>query len=122
VRAGLLRPRQRRLPRLGRHQPRPRRVPPVARGGGRVITPDELMSVAAARSLRDGQSCFVGIGLPSTAANLARRLHAPNLVLIYESGAVDSRPAELPRSIGDGVVARSALSVVSVPEVFNYWL
>ena len=60
LRAGLLRPRQLRLPRLGRDQPRPRRVPPVARGGGRVITPDEVMSVAAARALRDGQVCFVG--------------------------------------------------------------
>jgi glutaconate CoA-transferase, subunit B len=66
--------------------------------------------------------CFVGIGLPSTAANLARRLHAPNLVLIYESGALDTRPAELPLSIGDGVLASSALTVISVPEVFNYWL
>ncbi|HVH22487.1 MAG TPA: CoA-transferase [Pseudonocardia sp.] len=81
-----------------------------------------MMTVAAARALRDGQVCFVGIGLPSTAANLARRLHAPNLVLIYESGTLDSRPEQLPLSIGDGVLAESALSVVSVPEVFNYWL
>jgi len=87
-----------------------------------VITPDELMSVAAARALRDGQVCFVGIGLPSTAANLARRLHAPDLVLIYESGTLDTRPDELPLSIGDGVLASSALTVISVPEVFNYWL
>ena len=87
-----------------------------------MITPDEMMSVAASRALRDGQVCFVGIGLPSTAANLARRLHAPNLVLIYESGAFDTRPAELPLSIGDGVLATSALTVISVPEVFNYWL
>jgi glutaconate CoA-transferase, subunit B len=86
------------------------------------MTPDEMMSIAAARALRDGQVCFVGIGLPSTAANLARRLHAPNLVLIYESGALDTRPAELPLSIGDGVLATSALTVISVPEVFNYWL
>jgi glutaconate CoA-transferase, subunit B len=83
---------------------------------------DEMMSIAAARSLRDGQACFVGIGLPSTAANLARRLHAPNLVLIYESGTLDTRPDELPLSIGDGILAESALSVVSVPEIFNYWL
>jgi len=87
-----------------------------------VITPDELMSVAAARALRDGQVCFVGIGLPSTAANLARRLHAPDLVLIYESGTLDTRPDELPLSIGDGGLATSALTVISVPEVFNYWL
>lgn len=85
-------------------------------------TADEMMSVAAARALRDGQVCFVGIGLPSTAANLARRLHAPNLVLVYESGTIDTRPAELPLSIGDGILADSALTVVPVPEVFNYWL
>lgn len=85
-------------------------------------TTDEMMTVEAARSLRDGQVCFVGIGLPSRAANLARRLHAPNLVLVYESGTLDSRPDELPLSIGDGVLAESALTVVSVPEVFNYWL
>jgi len=87
-----------------------------------VITPDEVMSVAAARALRDGQVCFVGIGLPSTAANLARRLHAPDLVLIYESGTLDTRPEQLPLSIGDGGLATSALTVISVPEVFNYWL
>jgi glutaconate CoA-transferase, subunit B len=85
-------------------------------------TADEMMTIAAARSLRDGQACFVGIGLPSTAANLARRLHAPDLVLIYESGALGSRPGELPLSIGDGILAESALTVIGVPEVFNYWL
>ncbi|WP_028934313.1 3-oxoadipate--succinyl-CoA transferase [Pseudonocardia spinosispora] len=85
-------------------------------------TADEMMTVAAARALRDGAVCFVGIGLPSTAANLARRLHAPKLVLIYESGTLDTTPAELPLSIGDGILAESALTVVSVPEVFNYWL
>jgi glutaconate CoA-transferase subunit B len=85
-------------------------------------TADEMMSIAAARTLRDGQACFVGIGLPSTAANLARRLHAPGLVLIYESGTLDTRPPELPLSIGDGVLADNALAVVSVPEIFNYWL
>jgi glutaconate CoA-transferase, subunit B len=87
-----------------------------------VITPDEMMSVAAARALRDGQVCFVGIGLPSTAANLARRLHAPNLVLVYESGTLDARPERLPLSIGDGMLSSTALTVISVPEVFNYWL
>ena len=87
-----------------------------------MITPDETMSVAAARALRDGQVCFVGIGLPSTAANLARRLHAPNLVLVYESGTLDARPEQLPLSIGDGVLSTTALTVISVPEVFNYWL
>jgi glutaconate CoA-transferase subunit B len=85
-------------------------------------TSDEMMTVAASRALRDGAVCFVGIGLPSTAANLARRTHAPDLVLIYESGTIGSKPATLPLSIGDGVLAETADSVISVPEVFNYWL
>ena len=83
---------------------------------------DEMMTVAAARALRDGASCFVGIGLPSTAANLARRTHAPELVLIYEAGAIGAKPDRLPLSIGDGILASTATAVVSVPEVFNYWL
>lgn len=85
-------------------------------------TPDEVMTVAAARALRDGDVCFVGIGLPSAAANLARRLHAPNLLLIYESGAIGSRPEVLPLSIGDGELAETADAVVSVPEIFFQWL
>ncbi len=85
-------------------------------------TTDEMMTVAAARALRDGTVCFVGIGLPSTAANLARRTHAPNAVLIYESGALGAKPPTLPLSIGDGVLGDTADAVVSVPEVFNYWL
>ncbi|MFI6305105.1 CoA-transferase subunit beta [Amycolatopsis thailandensis] len=85
-------------------------------------TSDEMMSVAAARALGDGMSCFVGIGLPSTAANLARRGHAPHLTLIYESGCLGAKPARLPLSIGDGELADTADAVVSVPEVFNYWL
>jgi glutaconate CoA-transferase, subunit B len=85
-------------------------------------TADEMMSVAAARALRDDTACFVGIGLPSTAANLARRTHAPNLVLIYESGTIGAKPGRLPLSIGDGVLAETAETVVGVPEVFNYWL
>jgi glutaconate CoA-transferase, subunit B len=89
---------------------------------GRDWTADEMMSVAAARALRDGTACFVGIGLPSTAANLARRTHAPNLVLVYESGTIGAKPPWLPLSIGDGVLAETADAVISVPEVFNYWL
>lgn len=85
-------------------------------------TSDEMMTVAAARALSDGAVCFVGIGLPSTAANLARRTHAPNLVLVYESGTLGAKPGHLPLSIGDGVLAETADSVVTVPEVFNYWL
>ncbi|MFC0434967.1 CoA-transferase subunit beta [Kutzneria buriramensis] len=81
-----------------------------------------MMTVAAARTLADGQVCFVGIGLPSTAANLARRTHAPGLVLVYESGTLGAKPDRLPLSIGDGILAETADAVVSVPEVFNYWL
>jgi glutaconate CoA-transferase, subunit B len=87
-----------------------------------TITPDDYMTVAASRALRDGDVLFVGIGLPSTAANLARRTHAPGLVLIYESGCIGSKPSRLPLSIGDGELAATADSVVSVPEIFNYWL
>ncbi len=83
---------------------------------------DEMMTVTAARSLRDGMTCFVGIGLPSEAANLARATHAPGLVLIYESGTIGAKPASLPLSIGDGILAETADAVVSVPEIFNYWL
>jgi glutaconate CoA-transferase, subunit B len=85
-------------------------------------TADEMMTVAAARALHDGAVCFVGIGLPSTAANLARRTHAPGLVLVYESGTLGAKPDTLPLSIGDGVLADTADAVVGVPEVFNYWL
>ncbi|WP_067539564.1 CoA-transferase subunit beta [Nocardia crassostreae] len=85
-------------------------------------TADEMMTVAAARALRDGLRCFVGIGLPSTAANLARTTHAPGLVLVYESGTLGSKPDRLPASIGDGILAETADAVISVPEVFNYWL
>ncbi len=85
-------------------------------------TSDEIMTVTAARALRDSMTCFVGIGLPSEAANLARATHAPNLVLIYESGTIGAKPATLPLSIGDGILAQTADSVVSVPEIFNYWL
>ncbi len=85
-------------------------------------TADEMMTVVAARSLRDGMTCFVGIGRPSEAANLARATHAPGLVLIYESGTIGAKPGQVPLSIGDGVLAETADSVVSVPEIFNYWL
>jgi glutaconate CoA-transferase subunit B len=81
-----------------------------------------MMTVAASRAMRDGVACFVGIGIPSTAANLARRTHAPGLVLVYESGTLGAKPAALPLSIGDGQLADTADAVVSVPEVFNYWL
>ena len=83
---------------------------------------DEMMAVEAARRLDDGTVCFVGIGLPSLAANLARATHAPGCVLIYESGTIGAKPRELPLSIGDGELAETADAVVSVPEMFAYWL
>ena len=87
-----------------------------------TYTSDEMMAVEAARRLADGTVCFVGIGLPSTAANLARRTHAPDCVLVYESGTIGAKPTELPLSIGDGELAETADAVVSVPEMFAYWL
>jgi glutaconate CoA-transferase, subunit B len=87
-----------------------------------TYTPDEMMTVVAARSLGNGMTCFVGIGRPSEAANLARATHAPDLVLIYESGTIGAKPGAVPLSIGDGILAETADSVVSVPEIFNYWL
>ena len=91
-------------------------------GNANSYAADEMMTVAAAREPKDETVCFVGIGLPSEAANLARATHAPSCVLIYESGTIGAKPDVLPLSIGDGVLAEHADSVVSVPEIFNYWL
>ena len=85
-------------------------------------TTSEIMTIAAARLLKNGAVCFVGIGLPSTAANLARLTHAPDIVLIYESGPIGAKPPVLPLSIGDGNLAETADTVVSTPEIFRYWL
>ena len=87
-----------------------------------AVSADEMMTVVAARALTDETVCFVGIGLPSTAANLARLTHAPRTVLVYESGTIGSKPATLPLSIGDGELAETADAVVPVPEIFAYWL
>ena len=87
-----------------------------------AYTADEMMAVEAARRLDDDTVCFVGIGLPSLAANLARRTHAPGCVLVYESGTIGAKPTRLPLSIGDGELAETADAVVSVPEMFSYWL
>jgi glutaconate CoA-transferase subunit B len=87
-----------------------------------TYTPEEMMAVEAARRLHDGTVCFVGIGLPSLAANLARATHAPGCVLIYESGTIGAKPTTPPLSIGDGELAETADAVVSVPEMFAYWL
>jgi glutaconate CoA-transferase subunit B len=83
---------------------------------------DEMMTIAAARMIRNGAVCFVGIGLPSAAANLARLTHAPDTVLIYESGTIGTKPSVLPLSIGDGELAETADAVVPLPEIFAYWL
>jgi len=85
-------------------------------------TRDEMMAVEAARRLGNDTVCFVGIGLPSLAANLARATHAPGCKLVYESGTIGAKPYRLPLSIGDGELADSADAVVSVPEMFAYWL
>jgi glutaconate CoA-transferase subunit B len=90
--------------------------------GATAVSADEMMAVEASRRLQDGTVCFVGIGLPSLAANLARRTHAPGCVLVYESGTIGAKPADLPLSIGDGELADTADAVVSVPEMFAYWL
>ena len=89
---------------------------------GAGYTADEMMTVTASRQLKGGQVCFVGIGLPSEAANLARLSHAPDVVLIYESGTIGTTPDILPLSIGDGELAEHAQLVVGVPEIFAYWL
>lgn len=90
--------------------------------GDEEYTATEMMTVAAARPLRSEDVCFVGIGAPSAAANLARLTHAPDIALIYESGTIETRPDVLPLSIGDGELCESALTTVSVPEMFQYWL
>jgi glutaconate CoA-transferase subunit B len=87
-----------------------------------LATRDELMTVAAARMLANGCVCFVGIGLPSAACNLARLTHAPDIVLIYESGTIGTRPDVLPLSIGDGELAETASFVIPLPEVFSHYL
>jgi glutaconate CoA-transferase subunit B len=86
------------------------------------FTPNEMMTIAAARALRNDDVCFVGIGMPSGAANLARLTHAPGITLIYESGTIATKPDVLPLSIGDGELCDTALTTVSVPEMFRYWL
>lgn len=93
----------------------------AVKGTGSYL-PSEIMVVRAARELKNGEVVFVGIGLPNLACNLARRLQAPDLVLIYESGAVGAVPSRLPLSIGDPCLAQDSLSICSMVEVFNYYL
>jgi glutaconate CoA-transferase subunit B len=86
------------------------------------FTPNEMMTIAAARALRNDDVCFVGIGAPSAACNLARLTHAPDITLISESGTIGTAPSILPLSIGDGELCETAITTVSVPEMFRYWL
>ncbi|MDH5558544.1 MAG: CoA-transferase subunit beta [Alphaproteobacteria bacterium] len=86
------------------------------------FTPNEMMTIAAARALSNDDVCFVGIGAPSAACNLARLTHAPDITLIYESGTIGTAPSVLPLSIGDGELCKTAITTVSVPEMFRYWL
>lgn len=85
-------------------------------------TPDEMMTIAASRVLGNDDVCFVGIGAPSAACNIARLIHSPDITLIYESGTIGTEPDVLPLSIGDGELCDTALTTVSVPEMFRYWL
>jgi glutaconate CoA-transferase subunit B len=94
----------------------------MSTNGDHGYSSDEMMAIEASRRLRNDNVCFVGIGLPSLAANLARRTHAPGCTLVYESGTIGSKPVRLPLSIGDGELAETADAVVSVPEMFGYWL
>jgi glutaconate CoA-transferase subunit B len=86
------------------------------------FTPDEMMTIAASRALKNDDVCFVGIGAPSAACNVARLTHAPDITLIYESGTIGTQPDVLPLSIGDGELCETALTTVPVPEMFRYWL
>ena len=85
-------------------------------------SPDEMMTIVASRALKNDDVCFVGIGAPSAACNIARLTHAPDITLIYESGTIGTAPNILPLSIGDCELCETALTTVSVPEMFRYWL
>ena len=87
-----------------------------------VFSKSEMMIVAAARELAGHHVCFVGVGLPNIAVNLAQRTVAPNLELVYEAGVFGARPARLPLSIGDPTIVTGATAVVSMLELFGYYL
>jgi len=86
------------------------------------VTPSELMVTIAARELKDGESVLVGVGIPNLAANLAKRMHAPNLIMVYESGTIGSNPSRMPLSIGDPCLVTGAKSVCSMYEQFAYYI
>ena len=87
-----------------------------------AFSPNEMMTIAASRALKNDDVCFVGIGAPSAACNVARLTHAPDITLIYESGTIGTAPDVLPLSIGDGELCETAITTVSVPEMFRHWL
>lgn len=87
-----------------------------------TYTAAELMIVNSARMLRDGDRVFVGVGQPNLACNLARRTHAPNLIMIYEAGVIGAQPARLPLSIGDPTLVSGAASVCSMYDIFSFYL
>jgi glutaconate CoA-transferase subunit B len=91
-------------------------------GDGDGPSRGDVQTIMAARRLTDATSVFIGVGRPSTAAILARMVHNPDLVLVYESGTIGAKPKRIPLSIGDGELAETADVVVSVPEMFNYWI
>ena len=86
------------------------------------VTAGETQTIVAARRLSRTKTVFIGVGRPSTAAILARMVHNPELILVYESGTIGAKPFRIPLSIGDGELAETADSIVSVPEMFNYWI
>jgi glutaconate CoA-transferase subunit B len=88
----------------------------------RSFTSSEMMAICVARRFRNGATCFIGVGMPGLAACVARRVHAPDAVLIYESGTVGAKPSFPPLSIADDELANTADFIVSIPEMFNYWL
>jgi glutaconate CoA-transferase subunit B len=94
----------------------------TASGNASGFSTEEVQTVVAARRLEGVASVFIGVGRPSTAAILARMVHNPELVLVYESGTIGAKPFRVPLSIGDGELAETADAVVSVPEMFNYWI
>ena len=94
----------------------------VAASVSLAATTDEVQTVVAARRLASAKTVFIGVGRPSTAAILARMVHNPDLVLIYESGTIGAKPFHIPLSIGDGELSETADAVVGVPEMFNYWI
>ncbi len=85
-------------------------------------TSSELLTINASRLLLDGDIVFVGVGLPNLACNLARRTHAPNLLMIYEAGVIGAQPSRLPLSIGDPTLVSGALSVCTMYEIFAFYL